>query len=398
MQKLMKKESLDKFLSKEFPQVSKNFKILDVNDQFFSMLMYITKEQLRPGATVSGLPDGLSSSLSGSPARLTISGEVDLGVAVPTIFPVNITTTGNAAACIPETTQVINITVDPVPVITPIDPSVTDQTVCVSGTFINIEYEVNNINYGLTTPASSAFPPGITGDLVSRQHVSEFQFGGGVTGPADTFTVNIASSNPFSGTVTATNGIATDALGAELATGFTALASPTYLFEYTAATDKMKITGPTGSPFFTTLSDTSALATVTSVSVITTPGVYTISGTPSNATTVTTSYIYELTTNGVECAGATTVSGTITINPKVGGSHNIASGSETQTICDNTSITTITYSISEGATGISGTWPSWLNVVLSDDKTTVTISTNDALKNIGIDYTTSYTYLSLIHI
>ena len=33
-----------------------------------------------------------------------------------------------------------------------------------------------------------------------------------------------------------------------------------------------------------------------------------------------------------------------------------------------------------------------MNVVLSDDKTTVTISTNDALKNIGIDYTTSYTY------
>ena len=344
------------------------------------------------GATVSGLPDGLSSSLSGSPARLTISGEVDLGVAVPTIFPVNITTTGNAATCIPETTQVINITVDPVPVITPIDPSVTDQTVCVSGTFINIEYEVNNINYGLTTTASSVFPPGISGELVSRQQVSEFQIGGGVTGPADTFTVNIASSNPFSGTVTATNGIATDALGAELASGFSALASPTYLFEYTAATDKMKITGPTGSPFFTTLSDTSALATVTSVSVITTPGVYTISGTPSNATTQTTPYIYQLTTNGVECAGATTVSGTIIINPKVGGAHNITSGSETQTICDNTSITTITYSISEGATGISGTWPIWLNVDLSDDKTTVTISTNDALKNIGIDYTTSYTY------
>ena len=50
----MTKESLDRFLSKEFPQVSKNFKILDVNDQSFSMLMYITKEHLRPGATVSG--------------------------------------------------------------------------------------------------------------------------------------------------------------------------------------------------------------------------------------------------------------------------------------------------------------------------------------------------------
>ena len=54
MQQLMTKESLDKFLNKEFPQVSKNFKILDVSDQSFSMLMYITEEHLRPGATVSG--------------------------------------------------------------------------------------------------------------------------------------------------------------------------------------------------------------------------------------------------------------------------------------------------------------------------------------------------------
>ena len=30
MQQLMTKENLDKFLNKEFPQVSKNFKILDV--------------------------------------------------------------------------------------------------------------------------------------------------------------------------------------------------------------------------------------------------------------------------------------------------------------------------------------------------------------------------------
>ena len=42
MQQLMTKESLDKFLNKEFPQVSKNFKILNVSDQSFSMLMYIT--------------------------------------------------------------------------------------------------------------------------------------------------------------------------------------------------------------------------------------------------------------------------------------------------------------------------------------------------------------------
>ena len=36
-------------------------------------------------------------------------------------------------------------------------------------------FQVNNINYGLTTTASSVFPPGITGELVSRPQVSEFQ-------------------------------------------------------------------------------------------------------------------------------------------------------------------------------------------------------------------------------
>jgi len=54
MQQLMSKESLDDFLKKEFPQVSKNFKILTASDQSLSMLMYITEEHLRPGATVSG--------------------------------------------------------------------------------------------------------------------------------------------------------------------------------------------------------------------------------------------------------------------------------------------------------------------------------------------------------
>ena len=54
MNKLMTKEELNDFLEKEFPQVNKNFEILKVNDKNFSMLMHISSEHLRPGATVSG--------------------------------------------------------------------------------------------------------------------------------------------------------------------------------------------------------------------------------------------------------------------------------------------------------------------------------------------------------
>ena len=80
MQQLMTKESLDKFLSKEFPQVSKNFKILDVNDQSFSMLMYITEEHLRPGATVSGPTMFLLADVTFYLATLSIIGPKSLTV------------------------------------------------------------------------------------------------------------------------------------------------------------------------------------------------------------------------------------------------------------------------------------------------------------------------------
>ena len=51
---LMTKQSLTDFLDKEFPQVSKNFKILNVSEDNFSLLMKISNEHLRPGGTVSG--------------------------------------------------------------------------------------------------------------------------------------------------------------------------------------------------------------------------------------------------------------------------------------------------------------------------------------------------------
>ena len=54
MNQLMTKEELNDFLEKEFPQVNKNFEILKVSNKNFSMLMHISGEHLRPGATVSG--------------------------------------------------------------------------------------------------------------------------------------------------------------------------------------------------------------------------------------------------------------------------------------------------------------------------------------------------------
>ena len=77
---LMTKQSLTDFLDQEFPQVSKNFEILDVNEDNFSMLMKISNEHLRPGGTVSGPTMFLLADVSFYLATLNIIGPKSLTV------------------------------------------------------------------------------------------------------------------------------------------------------------------------------------------------------------------------------------------------------------------------------------------------------------------------------
>ncbi len=74
-------------------------------------------------------------------------------------------------------------------------------------------------------------------------------------------------------------------------------------------------------------------------------GVFTISGTP----TVSGTFNYTVTTTGT-CTQAT-VNGTITVNPAATISLTSAAGTNAQTLCVNTAITNITYSVGGGGTG-----------------------------------------------
>ncbi len=80
MNQLMTKEQLNDFLEKEFPQVNKNFEILKVNDKKFSMLMHISSEHLRPGATVSGPTMFLLADVTFYLATLSVIGPKSLTV------------------------------------------------------------------------------------------------------------------------------------------------------------------------------------------------------------------------------------------------------------------------------------------------------------------------------
>jgi len=80
MKTLMTKNNFTDFLEKEFPQVSENFKILDISENNFSMLMKITSEHLRPGGTVSGPTMFLLADVTFYLATLNIIGPKSLTV------------------------------------------------------------------------------------------------------------------------------------------------------------------------------------------------------------------------------------------------------------------------------------------------------------------------------
>ena len=80
MNQLMTKEELNEFLEKEFPQVNKNLEILKVSDKNFSMLMHISSEHLRPGATVSGPTMFLLADVTFYLATLSVIGPKSLTV------------------------------------------------------------------------------------------------------------------------------------------------------------------------------------------------------------------------------------------------------------------------------------------------------------------------------
>jgi hypothetical protein len=80
-------------------------------------------------------------------------------------------------------------------------------------------------------------------------------------------------------------------------------------------------------------------------------GVFTITGSPSTATG--SPFNYTVTTTGTGLCTAVEATGTITVNTLLTISLTSATGTDDQTVCINTPITDITYSIGGGATGAS---------------------------------------------
>ncbi len=276
------------------------------------------------GATVTGLPAGVSGTYSGG--IVTISGN-------PTVtgtFSFTITSVGGCGTV----TATGTITVSLVPSISLSSAASTaNQTVCINNAITNITYTTAG---GVTGASVTGLPTGVTGSYSA----GNFTISGTPT-----------ATGTFNYTITTTGGttIAT-------ATGsINVSAASTISLTSLAVTTNQTVTvnsSITNITYSTANGITGAVVTglptgVTGVYTGGTNGVITISGTP----TVTGSFNYTITTSG----GCGVITSAGTINVVNGPSILLTSAASTsaQTLCITNSITNIVYTGAGGITGVT---------------------------------------------
>ncbi len=275
------------------------------------------------GATVTGLPAGVTGSFSGG--VFTISG-------TPTVsgtFNYTVTTSGTCQ----QTTASGTIIVNPNAIINLTSGAGTNnQTLCMNIAITNITYAIGG---GATSATVTGLPPGVTGNYSA----GVFTISGTPTVPGVyNYTVNANGScgvNSENGTITV-NPDATLNLTSAPSTNAQSVCISTALVNIIYAIGGGGTNGTvTGLPAGVTGSFSG--------------GVLTISGTPTAIGT----YNYTVTTTGT-CLQAS-ATGSITVTPNATLTLTSAPATTTQTVCINTPITSITYAISGGGTSGSAT-------------------------------------------
>ncbi|TRV25673.1 MAG: hypothetical protein EWV88_07515, partial [Microcystis wesenbergii Mw_MB_S_20031200_S109D] len=301
------------------------------------------------GATVTGLPAGLSSSITGN--TVTISGSPTTNVGSP--FTVTITTTGGNCG---TPSMSANFTVQPqATLVLTSAASTNNQTVCVNTPITNIVYTFGN---GATNATVTGLPAGVTATVT-----------GNTVTISGTPTTNTGS--PFNYTVTTSGGNC----GAPSLSG-SIIVNPSVTLSLTSATATTSQTVCINTPITNieyTIGNGATGATVTGlpagVTASVTGSTVTISGSP---TTITGSpFTYTVTTSG-GCSSQS-LTGTITVNPNVTLILASTPSTTSQTVCINTAINNIVYTLGNGATSATVTGlPSGVTASISGN--TVTIS------------------------
>ncbi len=271
------------------------------------------------GATVTGLPTGVTGTYSSS--TFTISGTPS----VTGTFNYIVTTNGPCT----QASATGTIQVNPDASITLTSGAGTNsQTVCINNPITAITYSVSG---GGTGASASGLPTGVTGLYSGGVFTIS-----GTPSVSGTFTYTVTTTGTCmqataNGTITV-NANSTITLSSGNGTNIQSHCINTAITNITYSIGG----GGTGA---------SATGLPTGVAGSYSSGTFTISGTP----TVSGIYNYTVTTTG-PCVQAS-ASGTLTVNPNAAITLTSASGTNNQTVCANTSITGITYSITGGGTG-----------------------------------------------
>lgn len=278
------------------------------------------------GVSFSGLPSGLTTSTVGN--VLIISGTPSAAGS----FNYSVTTTGGS--CLPITLNG-TITIDPLPLLTLTSGVGSDNpTVCENAPISAISLTIGGSATGATIVG---LPVGVS-FLVTGSTVQ-------ITG-----TPSLAGVYPY--LITTTGGSCTPAVFAGV---ITVDPSPTLSLISLPGSDNQTVCQNTPiSPILFTVGGSATGATVTGLpaglSSTFLLGTVTISGTP----TVSGTFNYSVTTTGGACAPLT-VTGTIQVDALHSLSLVSALGTDGQTVCENTPISSIDYQFGGSATGANVT-------------------------------------------
>ena len=318
---------------------------------------------------------------------LSIDGTPDLDIKVEQSFPYSYSLGGNFFGCgVASATVSGKITLRPKDHLTLFsDPQTINQDICINEEIIDIVYEFSGSANAMAFNQPLGLPDGVEGQYTPRQQVSEITIGNGITGIiSETYTVYIGST-PY--VYIAPLGTNADTVGDELAQKIDGDSDVSAIYD--GATNKITVTAAVaGQSFGIFVPDQSSNSIeINDPLVATSPGIFRISGAPSNAVTPG-SYTYTLTTPGILCDSDTAVG---TINVKANSTISlVASNTNNQTVCDGEDLVSMVFNIGGGAKGAiyTGILPEGLDIYLDDpnNPTTATISgtlnTGDSATNI----------------
>ena len=276
--------------------------------------------------TEAGMTNYIWNVTGGSGSSTTNSISVTWGTGPSGSVSVNYT---NANGCTANVPFIFNITINPNATIALTSAAGTNaQSLCINTAITNITYSIGG---GGTGAGVTGLPTGVTGVYSA----GVFTISGTPT-VSGTFNYTVTTSGTCvqataTGTITV-NPNATITLTSAPGTNAQSLCINTLLTNITYSIGGGGTgAGVTGLP--------------AGVAGVYSSGVFTISGTPS----VSGTFNYTVTTTGT-CV-QTTATGTITVNPNATITLTSAAGTNAQSLCINTLITNITYSIGGGGTG-----------------------------------------------